>query len=353
MKKLSHYELLDCYEEFSWEDIWKIYPMLSTQDIILYYYLSKNYYTGEGNIVDGGVLGGGTTACISKGLIENKKYNKDKNLLLIFDLFKDNVNSINITFLQKHFNRDLFRYEDNFVDFEEVFHNNVEQYKQSVNMIVHKGDLIDYDKYHYLNPIEILSIDIAKTPELMLHICHVFFPHLIPGKSLVIMQDWIDIHFPFIHIAMNLFNEYFEDYYECPNGLTKVFLCTKKITKDDVKRIVGQKVEDYYYYSLSNIKLINMSIKSAVSTHNKVTSEGVLAKFYLDMGKTKTAEFHFIDTIVKYDLSMDFIMSEPFIDIYHYFKDIIIYYPQVYSRLKRQNSPPYLKTQQEDLQSEA
>ena len=52
------------------------------------------------------------------------------------------------------------------------------------------------------------------------------------------------------------------------------------------------------------------------------------------MGKTETARQHFMDTIIRYDLSPEFITNYPFYEIYQVFKDDIKYYPLVYSKLQ-------------------
>ncbi len=336
MEKLNHAELLTLYSDVPFQKIDKAQPMLSQQDKLLYYYLAKNYYTGEGNIIDGCAFVGGTTICFSTGLMGNKNYTKDKKLI-VYDLFRDSLDGFNSKYLQQRFSQEDFILGQDYIDFEKIFLKNIKFYEKYINIVVNKGNFLDYKTYNYQNPIEILSIDIAKNKDLMLHACHTFFPRLIAGKSLVILQDWITVPLPFIHIAMNLLNEYFDGYYECPNGSSKVFKCKKEITPEVINNVIGNKIEDYYNI-ISNAKYIAMAIDDAVSIHNKATLEGALAMFYLHMGKKETAKQHFFDTIVKYDLSSQFITNFPFSEIYQIFKDDIKYYPPVYSKF--QNTEP-------------
>jgi len=51
-----------------------------------------------------------------------------------------------------------------------------------------------------------------------------FFPHLIPGISLVIQQDYIHFALPWIHITMERLAEYFEtlDYFRSGSAVYRL-----------------------------------------------------------------------------------------------------------------------------------
>src|SRR5262249_55428376 len=58
-------------------------------------------------------------------------------------------------------------------------------------------------------PIEILFIDVAKQPDIHDTVVQKFFPHLIPGVSFVVQQDYVHEWLPWIHITMEELAEYF------------------------------------------------------------------------------------------------------------------------------------------------
>lgn len=331
MERLRHTDLLNVDSEIAFSEIYKTHAMLSHQDMVLYYYLAKFVYAGNGNIVDAGVLLGGTTTCFSMGLKENKQYTKDKTLI-VYDLLRDEIDGYNSNYLQNRFPEGDFQIEDGFIDFEKIFLNNISSFQQDINIKIHKGDFLTYHEYTYSNPIEILSIDIAKSEELMLHVCHTFFPFLIPGESLVLLQDWVTASLPFLHIGMYALGEHFEDYYECPGGYTKVFKCKKRITKEDIDRKLGSDPKDFY--KLSNARYIEMAIEDAISLHNKTGIEGALATFYLRAGKRNTARQHFMDLVIQNDLSYEAMTSYPLSEVYNIFKDEVINYPRFSSKFK-------------------
>jgi hypothetical protein len=58
-------------------------------------------------------------------------------------------------------------------------------------------------------PVEILFIDVAKTWDIQRHLLREFFPHLIPGVSVVVQQDYFFVSCYWIHLIMESLSEYF------------------------------------------------------------------------------------------------------------------------------------------------
>ena len=81
-------------------------------------------------------------------------------------------------------------------------------------------------------PIEILFIDIAKHWTVCDWITWQFFPHLIPGRSVVVQQDYLYERWTgWLHVTMEFYSEYFE--YACDTGVNSVaFLNTRPIPAD-------------------------------------------------------------------------------------------------------------------------
>jgi hypothetical protein len=87
-------------------------------------------------------------------------------------------------------------------------------------------------------PIELLFVDIAKTPELHGHVVETFFPHLIPGQSVVIHQDYYHAWHPYIHIAMEFLDEFFELVDPLVEHQSRVWLYTRLIPHSILDRVV-------------------------------------------------------------------------------------------------------------------
>ena len=91
---------------------------------------------------------------------------------------------------------------------------------------LHKGDI----RQHSWNgrPIEILFLDAAKEPGVMLHVVNAFYPFLIPGRSIVIQQDLVSAECPWIHIAQEHLAPFFE-VIDSPDGGTVCFRLRHRI----------------------------------------------------------------------------------------------------------------------------
>lgn len=91
-----------------------------------------------------------------------------------------------------------------------------------------KGDLLKTT--WTAGPIELLFIDAAKSAGLMHHICREFFPALVPGRSVVVEQDYISAECPWIHLAHEALSDYFE-VVDSPFGGTVAFINTRQISR--------------------------------------------------------------------------------------------------------------------------
>ena len=78
----------------------------------------------------------------------------------------------------------------------------------------------------YPDKIEIMFLDVCKTPEINFRIQQLF-SRMIPGKSVLIQQDYIYENLPYIKITMGYLRDYFE--YIGSIGCSVVFLLKKEI----------------------------------------------------------------------------------------------------------------------------
>lgn len=94
------------------------------------------------------------------------------------------------------------------------------------NVHLHKGRIEDsvWDN----GAIAVLVLDASKTSKTMDQMAAIFFPHLIPGKSIIVQQDELHWKEPWIAVQMEAFAEYFEPLCHVPGGMV-IYRCIKAI----------------------------------------------------------------------------------------------------------------------------
>ena len=151
---------------------------------------------------------------------------------------------------------------------------------------MHKGD-ITKSTYADLRGIEVLSIDVAKNADLMLFCAKQFFPHLIPGQSIILHQDYIYAYQPWLHVAMELMADIVEKIYDVPTQCTSVFAAKRPITEADVEMRLGKTGADYYH--VGNARCLYAAIEKARPGFGKFIHTAALSYFFATMGQRKTA----------------------------------------------------------------
>lgn len=192
--------------------------MLIPDELRLLHYLVDECYTGEGAIVDAGCFLGGSTLALADGLRRNlqRRRRVEEKLIHTYDRFEIEDYTIDQFFSGSAQAGESFR---------PLFDRNIAPYATLVE--VHAGDVCSWPWQG--GPIEILFIDIAKHWTVCDWVTWQFFPRLIPGKSLVIQQDYLYHHWvAWLHITMEFYSDYFE--YVCDTGVNSaVFRNTRKI----------------------------------------------------------------------------------------------------------------------------
>ncbi|HEV2722269.1 MAG TPA: class I SAM-dependent methyltransferase, partial [Thermoanaerobaculia bacterium] len=184
--------------------------MLVPDELRLLNHLAEEVYRGDGAIVDGGAFLGGSTVALADGLLRNPRrwrFGAEKRIHS-FDRFE-----------VEEYMRGLFFPESTPIgtSFRAEFERNIAPVADLVE--VHAGDLRD-SRWNG-GPIEILFIDIAKTPRTCDWITRHFFPHLIPGRSLVVQQDYLyGCWTAWLQVTMELYADCFE--YVCDTEVNSV-----------------------------------------------------------------------------------------------------------------------------------
>jgi SAM-dependent methyltransferase len=192
--------------------------MLTPDELRLLSYLADVAYTGAGAIIDAGCFLGGSTVALADGLRRNLR-RRDRpaaKLIHSYDRFEVEEWTRGTYFPESTKAGESFRH---------LFERNVAPWADLVE--VHAGDVQSVEWNG--GPIEILFIDVAKHWQVCDRVTWQFFPHLIPGRSVVVQQDYLYHHWvAWLHVTMEYYADYFE--YVCDTGVNSVvFRHTRRI----------------------------------------------------------------------------------------------------------------------------
>lgn len=190
--------------------------MISEDESRYLYWIAKEYFTNCGVVIDLGPLAGGSTYALALGLAEGQ-YKPSAPLIHSYDMW---------VFWEdwgRFFPGKSFRHLE---DISGAFLENLGSLSRLVTP--HKGDICKaiWDG----SPIEILFVDVAKSPETMERIVNEFYPALIPGHSIVIHQDFVSAECPWIHATQEYLSSYFE-LVDSPDDSSVCFRLIRKIPK--------------------------------------------------------------------------------------------------------------------------
>ena len=163
----------------------------------LLHWLAAEYWTGAGRILDAGCYLGGSTTALASGLRARDDL-PDPRPITSYDLFVlDYFMLVDLP-------------EDTELDegdsFRPIFNANVAPYADLIE--VREGDITGHGWSG--EPIEIAFIDLMKTWPLNDYMLANFFGHMIPGRTILVQQDFVHEFCPWIHVTMGMLDEYFE-----------------------------------------------------------------------------------------------------------------------------------------------
>ena len=199
----------------------KIPTMLTDEEGRMLRWIAEFDYQGVGAICELGTFVGGSTARLAYGLSLNKR---SSSPIHCFDRYECAEN-MKPELLYKH-GIEPFEGQDIL--------------PISKNMLKEFTDLLRFHKCNILDvrwadgPIEFLFIDIMKTVEISNHVGRTFFPHLIPGRSLLVQQDYFHFRNPWIVAQMELLRDHF-DLLAYTESNSAIFRCVKEVTPDSLR----------------------------------------------------------------------------------------------------------------------
>jgi hypothetical protein len=201
--------------------------MLTEQQLL--YSLASEYFENKGCIVDAGCFLGGSTLPLAQGVRDNPAYQKNPRGAVIhsYDLFVVEPWTIGIYFPAG---------TPLGTSFEPIYRKNIAAFSDLID--INPGDVTQAKLPE--GDIEILFIDLAKHWAVNDYVVKAFFPKLIPGKSIVIQQDYLFHTWTgWLPVTM----EYFSDYFEILDHTEKnsvAFLYKKEIPADKLNiNVIG------------------------------------------------------------------------------------------------------------------
>ncbi|MEM7422998.1 MAG: class I SAM-dependent methyltransferase [Pseudomonadota bacterium] len=191
--------------------------MLSDEEGRLLHWLTRDYGTGAGAIVDLGCFLGGSTARLASGADAAGR----RATIHAFDHF-----TIQENLKEKYlYPAGIARFDgENMLPIAKHF---LRPWQEMVTLV--PGD-IRHAEWRG-EPIEILFIDAGKTPESTDRIAMLFMPHLIPGHSVVVQQDYQHWRQPWIAAQMEQLSPAFELAGWCEKS-TVIWRCTRRVTPE-------------------------------------------------------------------------------------------------------------------------
>ncbi len=211
---------------------------------------ARDRYTGAGEIVDLGCWMGATTIAFSKGLRKNVKLAPGANQKRIhsYDLFQwhptMDLNVKGTSLEGKYQPGDSF-----LADFEVRTKPYVEHFT------IHPGDVSLHPWKS--GPIELLFVDAMKMPDTARVIVRNFYPHLIPGVSIVAHQDFAHFFTGWIHLIQYRLRDYFDFDSEVKRSCTVNFKLKKAIPAElldqdwSLEKITLEEMNAAFDYSAS------------------------------------------------------------------------------------------------------
>lgn len=198
--------------------------MTSSEEQAYFIRYARQEYSGAGEMVDLGCWLGSTTISLAKGWRANRlRRDGDPKRIHAYDQFVWHASMEPI--LQGTALQGRWRPGDRFLD---EFARRIDPWQDLVE--VHPGDLRRQDWIG--KPIEFLLIDAMKSWELAGRIARVFYPHLVPGTSLVVHQDFAHDFTSWIHLLHYRFRDRFVLHRDLPKSASTVFRLVEPVPPD-------------------------------------------------------------------------------------------------------------------------
>jgi hypothetical protein len=169
--------------------------MLSKTERKLLYSLARDYASGHGAVVDAGCFLGGSTAALLAG-VRDRSERWSGPPVESYDLFRVEAFTIGKFFA-----------DDPSVHVGDSFRTRFDAHVSRIDVphVVHEGDIT---KLGWAGgPIDVLFLDVLKSWEINDAVLRDFFPSLVPGRSVIVHQDYGWGEHPWIPITVELMRD--------------------------------------------------------------------------------------------------------------------------------------------------
>lgn len=209
--------------------------MIGAEERRMLYWLAAEYYSGAGVVVDAGAYLGASAFALAMGLAESRHAAAAQAVVHSYDRFvatDDYVrNDITSTFFPVGPDYDYFG----------IFQFQTALCREKI--VPHRGDFLTVPVPDA--PIEILFIDLAKTAPLNARLVEHYFTRLIPGKSVIVQQDFYQAWYPYIPITMEYLSEYLTVVDSYVPDSSRLYHLSRKIPSTKIRQLVdGLDVKD-------------------------------------------------------------------------------------------------------------
>jgi hypothetical protein len=232
------YDLVSWLRTRPWErvelpgNVRNVPTMISQHELALLYVLARDYWSDEGALVDGGCFLGGSTLAFAEGLL-HRPARPSCPVIHTYDLFL--VDEFAAHSMYARFLRGLKVGDSTRSLFDELLG------ARLALVDVHSGDV--RERTWTGEPVEVLFIDLAKRWTINDHISREFFPALIPGRSVVIQQDYIYEWTPWLHITMELLRDAFTLAAVLPYS-SALFVPQRSLSQDEIPRDLRRELSE-------------------------------------------------------------------------------------------------------------
>lgn len=255
--------------------------MISPDERRFFYNYVAEHYTGKGVIVDGGALLGASTRCFGEAI------NASPRRAEILAKWPKPIHSYERTLMTPNLLRSFAAWrrgpDINAGDsFERVLRDEIEDIAGMVELNV--GDILAMRWSG--EPIEILFLDVLKTPEINRHALREYFPRLVPG-ALVIQQDYFIDSLPYIKTTQEAMSDHFDFVAQLrPTGVFQL--------KQSLSHEVLAAAEDIS--TVRQLELIDAAKQRALEPYRKILVE--ISKIHvLARGERKAEAVALLDSI--------------------------------------------------------
>jgi hypothetical protein len=205
--------------------------MLSEAELLLVHNLARYHVAGHGLVVDGGAFLGGSATALGHGLRRNAQLDH------IRSRFERPIRSYEMGLWLERWAPLVTRYA---IDpplaagdsFEPHLRRNIEPVADLVDLRI--GDILQSEPI--TQPIELLFLDILKTPAIADFAVRHFFPRLLPGVGIIVEQDYFTAETPWLSRVYEHFADHFDYLGEVQS--TAVWRCRRPISAEDAEAFV-------------------------------------------------------------------------------------------------------------------